>query len=397
MKKNSNIKKILPLLIFLVLSVVGYKYYEWRVLVDLNRFQRESVLEELGLVDKSEVVHEKSYDEVENFMMAVGSSPSAEVEEAFWSLESTIRLVKSFDKEYYETLVRNDKRLNELKGRGLFLIGSRRDFYEDYLRLGQDYYDKEIKVANNNLINDEYLLHFFEITKDRVILSDFWVDAGLNEQYYIDNFGRVSSIKKYAQSDHRFEKEKEIRELRPKGFEYLDRSRKHLKDSYLLIKDMVAGDVESARYKAEAIDRSSADFNFDMDEIFFETEQKDLDAGRDIAEVLIEKIDLLHDFKNSPLVDYPILDSVDRWEDGAIICNLYGYKTSIYNRTLEKYPEKKSVGEYIDELNQVLPDTSSVDKIADFSDFALKNNEEEVEIKCSSNTSDKTFTYTFKK
>ena len=352
------------LIVFSVLLIgFGYKYNEWYVLNYLNNLQREADLTELKLIEKSNILGQDN-----EIMEAFGDSLTEEpdvIESNYKKLNSDFYLKKIAHEDYHKLLLDNYHRYQKINKRAAFLLGSKKEFVNKFLDLTSNYYENEIKNSENITITIAFTENLFKLIKDRSIVEYyFFTSDDLDD--VASNFSKISSAEKYTRADFKFDQEDAIRSYYTSGSELLDINKNYISSLYLIVKDVAAGNYESARYKHASMTNQAADSNIDTDDVFNENQESERRLSQEIAAINIEKILLLDDLNKNPIDNYPFVESLKPWEVDALICNWFWYKTSIYEDVFDETPVVDNLEKLIVELNKVPPSAEELSEIVNY-------------------------------
>lgn len=381
------------IIVFLVLLIgFGYKYNEWYVLNYLNNLQREADLSELKLIQKSNALGHDD-EVVDIFINSLTEEPSI-IEENYKKLNSYFYLNNVTHEEYNDLLVENYQKYRNIKKRSVFLLGSKKQFVSKFLNLTENYYENEIKSSENIDKSLAFVENLYLLIKDRSIIEYyFYTSEDLDD--IAANFDKISGSEKYTRSDFKFDQEEDIRSYYTLGSEMLDINKKYISNLYLIVKDVIAGDYESADYKYSSLMNQRADFNIDFDDVFDENEDDERKLEQEIASINTEKILLLDDLNKNPIDNYPLVDSLKAWETDALICNLFWYKTSIYKGIFDEVPVVDNLKDLITELNKIPPNTEQVSEIINYEKNKIEYDQEDKKLKfiCEANTTGEEFIF----
>ncbi|GEM_PF-5819651 len=373
-------------IVFSVLLIgFGYKYNEWYVLNYLNNLQREADLAELKLIEKSNILAQD--DEAVNvFIDSLTEEPDV-IESNYKKFNSYFYLNKITHEEYYKLLLDNYHKYQKINKRATFLLGSKKEFVNEFLDLTSNYYENEIENNENITISIAFTENLYKLLKDRLIIEYYFsISDDLDD--LASNFGQISSAEKYTHTDFKFDQEDAIRSYYTSGSELLDINKNYISSLYLIAKDVAAGNYESARYKHASLTNQAADSNIDTDDAFSENEESKRRLSQEIAAINIKKILLLDDLNKNPIDNYPFVESLKPWEVDALICNLSWYKTSIYEDVFDEIPIVDNLENLIAELNKVPPSTEQLSAIVNYETNKIEYDTENGKLRfiCKANT-----------
>lgn len=395
-----KIKLRYVLIILLALLFLGsfvYKYQERLLLKKLVNSYNERLVQELALIEQSDKVNDETAELFVELLTNEGLSDE-EYLQKLQDLQGKTRLVINGDENYIKTLTKNKEIFENLQNKAKLFVGRRGKFARDFIDKQLQYYNNELEMAQRNLTSDYLVLGIFSVMRDREIMNQFQAKTASNPEedipyYYAD----ISVLEKYTRSEFSFEKEEEIKRLHPYGYEALERNKEYMESYYSIVKDYVAGDLESAAYKFSRLSEAELNLNIDFERLFDEGERENIELGKKILEVSFSKLNDVKQFKENSLGAYPIVGEINGWKEDLELCQLYQYKYSVVNAITDSYPQASNFDELIVELSRVAPKSDNLDSKFDRNYINYSGNEEEARFVCKDPESNKEFVYTIEK
>ncbi|HEX7017823.1 MAG TPA: hypothetical protein VF209_02865 [Patescibacteria group bacterium] len=403
---------LLGILLLILVGGMGYKWYEWQALTAFARMHNQYVVEELKLMDEINNVAQEMYgnqdeaaaeeeEEVsDEEIAAFFESGGAEIQQEFNDAKNDFAF---FNEKYteYQTLLEEhqagyssfvDKRLK-------YVYGQRADQMKKVAAAMDTYYSTELSDVQHGQIDAQLGFNISEAQKDMLLLQLYSVNTAgfLDDQAVSDNFSDIASLEKYGRDDFKFEREDEIKQNNPYGHETLHKFRSYFKTTYSAIKDIVAGNFDSAGYKFSRLGEEAADIGT-IDQERLEDEGKDqrIDRKRRLVESLLARYQAVQELSSADGSDLPVLGNYQDWNQELLACHTYIYKSDLYREVREKYPEAQDITGFVEELNQVSPKTDVVDNSVNKELVSVVNDDKKIEITCKSEEGDE-YTLTYQK
>jgi hypothetical protein len=113
------------------------------------------------------------------------------------------------------------------------------------------------------------------------------------------------------------------------------------------------------------------------------------------VESLLRRAELGSEFANSKLSKPIALKPMTDWKSSLLACQVMMYKTDLYHAVREKYPTGENWDDFISQLSEVIPKTTSVDKTFNREDVKLTNKDSKITFECKDPTGDKTYSYNY--
>jgi hypothetical protein len=399
--KTINLRLVAAgLLILAAAASIGYKYFEWKSLRNLASLYEASLVREFDNINSNyKLTHEFFYSEESKEKDEIFKNKDASKDELlvrFSEIDGDCRVLKDNMEKALSVLKENKKDFEKFQVRANFLFGKRKNFVKDFITAQLKFYDNEIKDVEDGLIYLSVISNDLNAYKDSTILGFYAKDTGsfLNENAVKDKFRDIASLEKYTRDDFKFDNEDRIKEDYSYAYESLKKQQNYFKSTYLAIKDLVAGDKESAYYKFSRIGAEIADLGtIDRERMEKENQDKNIEIKKNLAQALLKRIQLLKEFEQNGLGTYSGLQTIDDWSMDLSACYLYLYKTDLYKKMKDEYPKKVSSLEDLQkELNQITPDTSDVDNSIPEGTVKVENKDNKLLIfTCKDESRDKTY------
>lgn len=386
---------VIGLLLLGFVGALSYKAYEGSALNKLGNIYNDNVLKELASIESNEKIEENSdtYDYIDKLYSDKYETYQEGID-LIDQIKKSNKLTIDSQEGYISLITKNKERIIADKST---LYGAAGVKYKKLMKLLTEYYDHEIQIAKESLIDEQYFETLNDVKKDSLKFS-LYVEQNTDKNGDINYRSLYSSfayLEKYTKADHKFKNEDEIKTLFPKGYDYLTKQRDYFKIYYLLTKDVANDDKESAAYKYERSKKVSADLNPDMESILGETSEW-LEKTKKSVELVAERVLLVKELeqiaKKNPFVRKPVL-----WEEDVEICQLYTLKTAIFQDITGGSPEAETVEELLKELETVSPKTLEMDGAFDISKLEYTNREASLDFICHGNNPETKFTFKIEK
>ncbi|KKR87473.1 MAG: hypothetical protein UU34_C0004G0014 [Candidatus Curtissbacteria bacterium GW2011_GWA1_41_11] len=394
MKLFSDIRNIILIgLIALILFGVCYKYLEYTSLRSISDLLASTERQEIGLIEEHGKLSEKAY-ELFSKILTDEKTSNEEKLKLFVELEGLASQTLNNEENYIKTLESNKQKYEKLSFRTNLLVGKRGSIAKQLLDNQNRYYDNELNSAKDSYVADTMFSQLITIFKDNIALTDYDERAQkTGNDYYAENFIDIASLEKYGRSDFKFKEEDQIKKLYPYGYESLKKYKDYFGSYYAVVKDFVAGDLESAGYKYSRIQETAANLNIDFDKFIEEGDDRKKDLAKNTIETVTNKVNAINTFQEEDLGSYPALPKISKWKEDLVLCQLYAYKSQFYNLITGKYPEATNFDELLIQLSQVAPKTDDVDRKFDKSVIKFTNNDKEITFECTDKEDSKTFVF----
>ncbi|MBD3279350.1 MAG: hypothetical protein GF390_01415 [Candidatus Pacebacteria bacterium] len=362
--------RIVLLLVFVatVIAGVSYKFYEWKTLKTFAQFHNQAMKDELqAIVEVTELSKELFPDDDDDQKSADQEFDIDEIAAEVDKVKGDLQVI--YDRQNTIVSMLDDHQQqyqNYAQNKTKFLLNKKASFIKNLANSQQSFYQAEKEDMNRGLVYFKFMENTLDVGKDAAVLANYMMDTrGLRDDDAVsDYFGDLASLEKYTRDDFKFIAEDEIKELYPYGHEALMKQKQFFKTSYLAVKDLVAGDEESAVYKLSRIgDDVAALEGIDADRIADEGGERDLEIKKQLAESLIKRLELLQQFKQENLGNYPVLEPVNNWETDLAACYFYVYKTDLYREMKDDYPQATDFAALQTELAKISPQADQVSEL----------------------------------
>lgn len=390
----NNLRNLILIgLVALILLGIGYKYLEYSTLKSISDQLSSTERQEISLVEEQSKLSEKGYELFSKILLDEKSSNEEKLKQ-FKELEGLISQILNNEENYIKTIETNGEKYKKLSSRSKFLLGKRGSIAKQLLEDQESFYDNEINITKDSYTGDIMFAQIITIFKDNLVLTDYDAKATKSgETYYSENFADIASLEKYNRGDFRFKEDEQIKNLYPYGYETLHKYKDYFASYYAVVKDFVAGDLESAGYKYSRIQETATSLNIDWDKLLSEGDERRKERAKNTILAVSGKVKLIKDFKENNLGTYPGLSSISKWKEDLVLCQLYSYKTGFYNLITSKYPDASNFEELIVQLSQVSPKTDEVDRKFDKSVVKFTNNDKEITFECTDKEDQRVFVF----
>jgi hypothetical protein len=388
---------LLSIIFVLILLGIGYKYYEWQVVKNLSDLYNSSWKQELKAVENSVKAGDDFFQFQEDTFAA--KDFTASFTKNYDDLRGKFNLYIESEEGYKNLINQNRNKYLVLKSSSSFLFGPQGDFVRKVVDLQLKYYDDEIENTNRNVAGSYLLSNLLSVLYDKGIVDAYEKKIGTTYANIPKYFSDISTIQSYTKNDFKFSHEDEIKKYFPGGYESLQKYRDYLSTYYLVVQDIVNGDYQSAAYKYTNISNNIASLTINFKD-FFNTQADDQTTNRDkeIVDIVSNQANLIKQFKKNGLGKYPLLPTINKWEEDLVLCKMYDFKAvSVYNSVTLKYPASRNFDDLLKELSGVNPRTDFVDSSFDKSVVVFTNDDKKIEFQCKDKYDGDILTFTTKK
>jgi len=388
---------LLSIIFVLILLGIGYKYYEWQIVKNLSDLYNSSWKQELKAVESNA----KIGDDFLQFQKDTFAAKdfTASFTKNYDDLRGKLNLYLESKERYKNLITQNRNKYLALKSSSNFLFGPQGDFVRKVVDLQLKYYDDEIENTNRNATGSYLWSNLLSVWYDKGIVDAYEKKIGTTYANIPKYFSDISTIQSYTKNDFKFSHEEEIKKYFPGGYNSLQKYRDYLSTYYLVVQDMVNGDYQSAAYKYTNISNNIASLTINFKD-FFNTQADDQTTNRDkeIVDIVSNQANLIKQFKKNGLGKYPLLPTINKWQEDLVLCQMYEFKaTSVYNLVTLKYPASKNFDDLLKELSVVNPRTDFIDSSFDKSVVIFTNDDKKIEFQCKDKYDGDTLTFTTKK
>jgi len=380
-----NLRTVLFLtFILIIISGLLFKYLEWTVLRQTLKTYNASWAREFN---DASAISKKGDD-----MLEVASELLIAIEAEKVDIENITRLHNKFDnlmntaiydgKLYIETLEKNQKDWIKISNLSNFLIGSNRNFVKDLVGTQNNYSILEIKSSNRSLISLYTFKAYFRALYDNRLISYYseimLPNPETNAQKY---FYIIAPLEKYTKKDFEFEKQGDIRRIYPNSFDGINKLTNYSASYYLVMKDYIAGDMDSYSYKLSKLDQDAIELNYDSSILATEGKNIRTDISKEIIKEVLRNVELIKDFKQSKNAK-GIFGDISHWQEDMVLCNLYSFKMSFVQSLTGELPRVRNIQDLITELSKTKPSNQYIDSKFDDDVITLSNNKSSLIFTC---------------
>lgn len=390
MEKLNTVRTFLIVAFIVFLFVgVGYKYFEWNTLNTLSQLYNSSWNKEFNLIE-AENKNSKDFGTLLEKVLTSKTYPD-DLKTNYDELIGKLRLVIASQEEYNNAIKSNKQQFDQLNTALLF--GRRGELAKKLIKDQSNYYSFEINNADYSDASNWLGYNMLSAWKDQVIADKFSntiIKDPLNSipKY----FPNISALEKYTSNNFKFDHEDLIKQYLPNGYEALNRYKAYFSGYYSVTKDVVNGDYESTRYKLAKLSETRTNLNINFFDLFSEGNSKRIENAKNIILLVSDGAALIKDFKNKGLYRYPLLKSVNNWDEDLVLCQMYNYKSSVYHNMTTKYVSAKTVTDLLNELSTAPPNTTTIDSQFDKKTMSFTNDDKAVTFKCTGKLN-KTYTF----
>lgn len=375
-------KNILLVLLALFLLIgTSYKFFEWRYFSDLAVLQSQTITEELRSVEKISV-QTNLYDDLWE-KLASEKTKDADRLTIYDSFDGKLNLSIDMDKAYAELLKKNMEKYKRYKFYSNFLVGKRRKISKQLTQNILDYYQYEMLSNQKNIVGSYLLKNIFTVSKDKLIMTLYDNKSSSSpETLYSKYFSEISSLEKYTNENFTLPYEEEIKSIYKYGAETIQNNKNYLKSYYLVIKDFVAGDYESANYKYSKLGDQYMKLNVDMDRLANENSDTDQERFKNTLNTIIQKNRIYKEFNDNGLGRYPLLPSIQFTKINLELCQIYLLKAGLFSTLTKKPIEATNFDDLLKEIESLSPSTSDLDSQFDKSIVTYEKIDKKINYSC---------------
>ncbi len=391
---SAKIGVFLFFLLFLI-SVVGYKYFEWSSFKMLSNLVNETDIQELKFSDRSSKLNNELSVPLVEYFSSLEKIKISEGKEKVVELKQLLSKVQNNDEEYKSLISNNLDRYRDLSWRSKFLLGDQGEYYSNILNTQVKYYEKEIESSSMTLATDYLGMGFFQTLEDNYYSGEFTESVGNNTKLIAGNLYTLSGLSKYNDSGYKFPHFDEIVKYFPYAEQAFSKHREYYGTLYAVMKDYASGNLESAGYKYTKLQEMEGSRHIDYDRLFSENDENSKILRKEVFALMVDKYTNLRDYNSSKMSTYPILGQIsfDTIQLGQ--CQAYTYKDGLVYSITKKYVSEsvQSVDEYLTYLNETPPQTDNLDASFDRSSMQIENTKDKLTIKCNSKSNDLSLTF----
>lgn len=375
---------LIALFIIVILLFVGYKYFEWKTFSDLSNAYNNSYVKEIKYVSAITPPTNDFFKELYNNKQFGKPKDNQDYLEGLTTISDKLNIVVNNQEGYVDLLNGNVTTFTTLKNSANLLFGERGDVARKIVNDQLAYYSDEIKQANINLASLYATEILFSIYRDNVTVNDFnkVIGSSTSQSDINQYFSEISSLEKYSNSDYKFDKEDFIKSYYPSFVDKIDNWKMYFSSYYKAEKDFSVGNTDIAKLELQAVTDNAYNSYIDYSSLFNEQSSKNTELSKDILKLVSEQASAIKDYKMKGFYKYPLLKSVNVWKEDFVLCQMYNFKTNIFNTITSKYPSAKTVSGLINELSSINPKTDNVDNTFDKSAMKFTNTDNKLEFTC---------------
>ena len=394
---KSGYSKVVVFLFFIIflVSIAGYKYFEWSSFKALSSLVNETDIQELKFTERASKLNNELSAPLVEYFSTSDKLKISEGKEKVAEMKQLLNKVQNNDEEYQSLLSSNIDRYRKLSWRSKLLLGKQKEYYSNILGTQVKYYEKEIEASRMTLASDYLGMSFFQTLEDNYYSGEFNETVGSNTKLIPSSMYILSGLSKYNDSGYKFPHFDEIVNYFPYAEQAFSKHREYFGTLYAVMKDYASGNLESAGYKYTKLQELEGSRHIDYDRLFSENDENSKNLRKEVFGLVVDKYTYLRDYNNSRMSTYPILGKVsfDTIQLGQ--CQAYTYKDGLIYSITEKYVSEsvQSVDEYLAYLNETPPQTDNLDASFDRSSMQIENTKDKLTIKCKSKPNDLSLTF----
>ncbi|MDO8569992.1 MAG: hypothetical protein Q7R97_00205 [Candidatus Daviesbacteria bacterium] len=381
--------------ILLLISGVAYKYQEYQYLKTLISSYQSTLTEKLTILEEYNNSQNEASKDIKTYFF---QKPDTSIKDTLTNLDKAIKsakLVQGMVQDYERQINQNRKNFQNIRKSNFLLFGSIKEFSDKFLTSVDNYYQKENQTVQDNKVAMDFSINLLETLKDYSIALNYLATAAkLPNNKVAASFYELSSLEKYSRDDFTFQNEEEIKKSMSYEYEILNKYRQYLKSYYLVVRDYMNGNYDSAAYKATRLTTDTSNLTIDWGRIGKEGEVERIKRGKAILEDMITQLTLLQNLKKNGLGEYPYLEEVAFSKTDLLSCHIYSYKKGVYYSVTSEYPKAKTIEELFKELSVISPKTNELDSEFDKNSMQYTNTDDEIEVACEDKGDNKSYTFT---
>ncbi|MDO8657599.1 MAG: hypothetical protein Q7K55_02565 [Candidatus Levybacteria bacterium] len=396
MKKFTLRKLLLIVATILILLGIGYKYYEWNTIKQLSDLYNSGWKQEFKIVEAGT---QKGSDFFDFYDEVFGpKSTNDSFIKNYDELKGKLNIFIENEESYLKIAEQNKVKYSTIKSNSSILMGQRGNFVKNLTDLQLRYLDNEIENMHRYIASLYLQLNLLDVFYDKALSENYDQKMTANKANLSKNFSDISPLQSYTNSDFKFNHEDEIKKYLPEGYAGLQKYKEYLSTYYLVVQDIINGDLDSASYKYTTIANNVASLTLNYKGLFGTGNDERINKEKAIVEDVSNGAALIKNFKKNNLGKYPVLPEIKIWKEDLVLCQMYDYKSvTIYNSLTSKYPTSKNFDDLLKELSNVNPKTDFVDKDFDKSIVTFTNDDKKIEFQCKDNVDGDTLTFSFTK
>lgn len=369
----------------------GYKYYEWNTIRQLSELYNSAWKQEFKTVESGA----KKSDDYFQFVDQINGPKSTNDSylKQYPDLKGRLNLLIENAENYKNFINQERDKYKAIRSSASILFGSQGNFVKKLSDYQIKYLDNEIENNSRNLTALYLQANLNEVFKDKIITASYDDKINANKNNLYKNFSDISTIQSYTVSDFKFNHEDKIKQYYPEGYAALQKYKDYLSTYYLVVQDIINGDLDSASYKYTNISNNVASLTLNYKGLFGGGNDERINRDKDIVEAVSNGAALIKQLKKNGLGKYPFLQEVKTWKEDLVLCQMYNFKSGVYNLVTSKYPSAKNFDDLLNELSNVNPKTDFVDKDFDKSVLNFTNDVKKIEFICKDKVEGDTLTF----
>lgn len=389
---------IFIILITCILSLSIYKIYEYRQINSLISTINVTIPEEIKLAsEEASLSHTSAKDFADQFFVEKSKEDLDSLDKddiAIDNVQKSFKIYKNKNEEYHDLLHKDSLIFAKLKQDGRFLIGSRRDWYSHLVDGLLSNYKADQSVELNDKTVKAMITQLLTLEKGMVAYKRNLLTIDTKNTASIsESFNLISSLEIYTEQNYAYEGEELVKTSLPYGYDVLNRYREFLKSYYLMSRDMVNGDYESAVYKGSKFITDSTSLTVDWKRFYGQDEQVNQDLRKQQINNSVEVSSMLKEFFDKKYGLYPLISPIKLTALNLYLCDMYSNKTDIFYDVKSELPKSSTFDNLLSDLDTVAPRTTDLDKIFDKGSVVFTNSESELDFTCKDSAVSSSYTF----
>lgn len=373
----------------------GYKYHEWNTISQLSDLYNSAWKQEFKSVE-SGVKKNNDYFQFVDQINGPKTTNDSYIKQ-YPDLKSKLNLLIE-NKEDYNNFIKQERdKYKAIRSAASILFGQQGDFAKKLSDYQIKYLDNEVENSNRYLTALYLQADLNEVFNDKTITASYEDKITENKNNLYKNFSDISTIQSYTGSDFKFNHEDKIKQYYPEGYTALQKYKDYLSTYYLVVQDIINGDLDSASYKYTNISNNIASLTLNYKGLFSTGDDHKIGRDKDIVDAVSNGAALIKQFKKNNWGRYPLLPEIKTWKEDLVLCKMYDFKSGVYNLVTSKYPTSKNFDDLLKELSNVNPRTDFVDQDFDRSVVTYTNDDKKLEFQCKDKVDGDTITFTITK
>lgn len=374
-----KLKYLVSGVIFLLIAIaIIYKLYERRFVGYLTHTFNSAIQSELQLLSEKTPSEKAAGEMLDQFFLANSEKAYKDTATMSSGFVRVSKIILDKDNEYSRQLSNNLNDVQGLKKKTYLLFGKVKSESNEILTTAENFYTAEIKAGQEGKANIEAFNVIITMLQDYNLVTQHLASIGKYTTNPID----ISTLEKYSRSDWTLSEGDQIKSLFPYRYEVIQKYRNYLGEYWLLTKDVLKENYESALYKFPKLVNSDIELTADWSRVVTENEKKDIDDTRNRLEQAFKLNSLFYSFNNQRLGKYPFTKEMKFVITDPLLCNLYVVKTSLFHSIKDEYPKSNQFNDLLSDLSTISPKTDELDKLIDYNSVVYSNNDKEISFIC---------------